>query len=164
MQRIRPVMPPVLTMSGWTMRTPAAIRSGKPASVGLLAGGHGDVELAGDLAHCPHMVVLHRLLEPPIAELFQNAPDADRAADRVAVVGIKGERETLADELPDSACLGDVAGDVDIGLGAVVVEADLDRRGLVSEPGFDNPQYLTDTALAVAADRGIERQVGAPGA
>src|SRR6516162_54677 len=131
--------------------------------VGLFAGGDRDVELPGDLAHRLHMVVLHRLLEPPVAELLQNAPDADRAADRVAVIGIKGEWETLANQSSDCACLGDVAGNVEVGLGAIVVEANLDRRGLACEPGFDNPQHLVHTAPAIAADRCVERHPGAPG-
>jgi hypothetical protein len=39
--------------------------------VGLLAGGDGDIELLRDLAHRLYMVMLHRLLEPPVAELLQ---------------------------------------------------------------------------------------------
>ena len=39
--------------------------------------------------------MLHRLLQPPIAEAFQHAPDAHRAADRVAVIGVEGEREII---------------------------------------------------------------------
>jgi len=46
----------------------------------------------------------------------------------------------------------------------VIVETDLYRRRLVFEPGFDNPQHLVEGALAIAADRGVERQAGAPGA
>src|SRR6202035_3668821 len=44
------------------------------------------------------------------------------------------------------------------------VEADLYCRWLVIQPCFDNAQHLVDTALAVSADRGVERQAGAPGA
>ena len=132
--------------------------------VGLLAGRDGDVEPPRDLAHCLDVVVLHRLLEPPIAKVFQRAADADRAADRVAVIGVEGEREPVADQLAHRLRLGDVARDVDIGLGAVGVEADFDGRRLVLQPRLDDPQHLVDAALAIAADRGIERQAGPPGA
>src|SRR5271167_1861529 len=110
------------------------------------------------------MVMLDRLLEPPVTEFFEHPPDADRPADRVAVVGVEGERKAVADQLPHRARLGDVAGDVIVGPGAVRVEADLDRRGLILQPRLDDAQYLVDGALAIAADRGIERQGGAPGA
>ncbi len=132
--------------------------------IGLLPGRDRDVELACDLAHRLDMVVLDRLLEPPIAEFFQRAPNADGAAHRVAVIGVKGERQAVAHQPPHGACLGDVARDVDVGLGPVVVKTDLHRRRLVFEPGFDHPQHIVDTALAIAADRGVERQAGAPGA
>ena len=132
--------------------------------VGLFAGRDRDVEPLRHFAHCLHMVVLHRLLEPPIAELFEHAPDAYRAADRVAVIGVEGEREIIPDQTSHRARLGNIAGDVDVGLGAVVVEADLDRRRLVLQPRFDDAQHLVDAALAIAADRGVERQAGAPGA
>src|SRR6266567_3927000 len=88
MQRERPVMPPILTTSGCTMRTPV----GKPGQrIGLLAGGDGDVEPAGDLAHRLRVIMLHRLLEPPEAEFLERAADPDRAAERIAVIGIEGE-------------------------------------------------------------------------
>ena len=80
--------------------------------VGLLAGGDGDVEPPRDLAHRPDMVVLHRLLEPPVAELLEHPPDADRAAGRVAVIGVEGERKIVADQLAHRARLGDVARDI----------------------------------------------------
>ena len=48
--------------------------------------------------------------------------------------------------------------------GARVVEADLDRGRLVLQPRLDDAQHLVQAAIAVAADRGIERQRGAPGA
>src|SRR5215472_9084129 len=133
-------------------------------SVGLLAGRDCDVKPAGDLTHRLDVVVLHRLLKPPIAELLQYAPDAYGTTDRVAVIGIKSERETVADKSPHRACLSDVARNVDIGLGPVVVKADLHRCGLVFEPGFDNPQHLVDTALAITANRSVKRQPGAPSA
>src|SRR5439155_9104721 len=109
------------------------------------------------------MIMLHRLLEPPIAELFERPADADRAAGRVAVVGVEGEREAVADQLADRPRLGDVAGDVAVEPGAVVVEADLDRRRVVLQALFDDAQYLVNTPYAIAADRGVERQAGAPG-
>ena len=102
--------------------------------VGLFAGGDGDVERPRHLAHRLDMVVLHRLLEPPIAEFLEHPADTDGAADRVAVVGVEGEREIVADQLAHRARLGDVAGDVEIRLGAVVVEADLNRRRFVLQP------------------------------
>src|SRR5947207_10793987 len=117
-----------------------------------------------DLAHRLDVIMLHRLLEPPIAELFERAADADRAAGRVAIVGVEGERETVADELAHRFRLGNVAGNIKIEPGAVVVEADLDRSRVVLEARFDDAQYLIDIARAVAADRGIERQARAPGA
>ena len=120
--------------------------------------------LCAHFAHFLHMVVLHRLLEPPIAEFFEHAPDADRAADRVAVIGIEGEREIIPDQAPHRASLGDIAGNVDVRFGAVVVEADLYRGRLVVQPRFDYAQHLVDATLPIAADRGVERQVGAPGA
>src|SRR5437868_11563112 len=110
-----------------------------------------------DLAHRLHVIMLHRLFEPPIAELFEGAADTDRAASRVAIVGVEGERETVADELAHRFRLGDVAGNVEVEPGPVVVESDLDRGGVVLEARFDDAQYLIDIARAVAADRGIER-------
>ena len=110
------------------------------------------------------MIMLHRLLEPPIAELFERAADADRAAGRVAVIGVEGEREAVADELAHRFRLGDVAGDVEIEPGAVIVEADFDRGGVVLEPPFDDAQDLIDAALAITADRGVEGQARMPGA
>src|SRR5204863_9280755 len=127
------------------------------------ASGDGDDEALRDLAHRLDVVMLHRLLEPPIAELFEDAADADRAAGRVAVIGVKGEREAVADQLAHRTGLGDVTGNVGIGPGAVGVEADLDRRRPVLEPRLDNAQNLIDAALAIAADRRVERQAGAPG-
>ena len=38
--------------------------------VGLLAGGNRDVEASRDLAHCSDVIMLHRLLGPPIAEFL----------------------------------------------------------------------------------------------
>src|SRR5436853_7338179 len=110
--------------------------------IGLLAGRNRDVETLRDLAHRLDMIMLHRLLEPPIAELFEGAADADRAARRVAVVGIEGERETVADELAHRLRLGDVARNVEVEAGAVVVEADLDRGRVVPEGGFSDGTYL----------------------
>src|SRR5437899_462865 len=110
------------------------------------------------------MIVLHRLLEPPVAELFEHPPDADRAADRVPVIGIEGERETVPDQSSHRARLGDVARDVEIELCPVVVEADLYCRGLVRQTCFDDAQDFVDAALAIAADRGVERQARTPGA
>ena len=69
---------------------------------------------ARHLAHRLDVIVLHRLLEPPVAELLQRAADADRAADRVAVIGVERERELVADQLAHRARLGDVAGNVAI--------------------------------------------------
>jgi len=54
------------------------------------------------------MIMLHRLLEPPIAEFFENPADADGAADRVAVIGVESEREAVADQSPNRSRLGDV--------------------------------------------------------
>jgi hypothetical protein len=45
---------------------------------------------ARHLAHGAHVIVLHRLLEPEEAELLERTPDADRAAHRVAGVGVEG--------------------------------------------------------------------------
>ena len=133
--------------------------------IGLFAGRHGDVERARDLAHRLDVVVLHRLLEPPVAKFLQRAADADRAADREAVVGIEGERERIADQLAHRACLGDVAGNVAVQHACGrIVEADLDRGRLVLQPRLDDAQHLVQAAFAVAADRGVERQRGAPGA
>src|SRR5712691_8448304 len=98
--------------------------------------------------------MLHRLLEPPEAELLERAADADRAAERIAVIGVEGERKAVADQPAHGLGLGDVAGDVAIKEGPVVVEADLDRGGIVPEPRFDDMQHLVDAALAIAADRG----------
>ena len=74
------------------------------------------------------MIVLHRLLEPPVAQLLQRAADADRAPDRVAIVGVEREREVVPHQLADGPRLGDVAGEILVLLRAVAVEADLDRR------------------------------------
>src|SRR5712691_12736472 len=108
--------------------------------------------------------MLHRLLEPPEAELLERATDADRTAERKAVIGIEGEREAVADQPAHGPRLGDVALDVAVEPGAVVVEADLDRGRVVPEARFDDAQHLALAALAIAADRGVERQAGAPGA
>ena len=48
-----------------------------------------------------------------------------------ASIGGNGERETVSDELAHGARLGDVAGNIEIEFGAVIVEADLYRRRLV---------------------------------
>src|SRR5207248_10625366 len=109
-------------------------------------------------AHCLYMVVLHRLFEPPIADFFEHATDAYRAADRLAVIGVGGERQIIPGQSPNRARLGDITGNVDVRPGAVVVEADLYRRWLVLQPRFDNPQHLVHAALAIAADRGLEPQ------
>ena len=45
---LRPVMPPILTMSSCTMRTPAVIDPQPGERVGLLAGRDGDVERCDD--------------------------------------------------------------------------------------------------------------------
>src|SRR5216684_915662 len=108
--------------------------------------------------------MLHRLLEPPEAELLERPSDADRAAERIAVIGIEGEGEAVADQLAHGLRLGDIAGDVAIEPGAIVVEADLDRGRIVLEARFDGSQHLVDAAFAIAADRGVERQARAPGA
>ena len=108
--------------------------------------------------------MLHRLLEPPVAEFLERPPDPDRAAGRVAVIGVEGERKAVADQLAHGARLGDIARNVGVEPGAVVVEADLDRRRAVLQPRLDDPQHRVEAALAVAADRGVERQGGAPGA
>src|SRR5229473_8640670 len=108
--------------------------------------------------------MLHRLLEPPEAELLERPSDADRAARRIAVIGIEGEREAVADQPAHGPRLGDVARDVAIEPGAVVVEADLDRGGIVPQARFDDAQHLALAALAIAADRGVERQARAPSA
>src|SRR5260370_10435252 len=110
------------------------------------------------------MIMLHRLFEPPITKFLQHAPDAYRAGDGLAVIGVEGEREIIPDQSPNRARLGNIAGDVDVRLGAVVVEADLYRCRLVLQPRFDNVQQLVDAALAIAADRSIEREAGAPSA
>lgn len=60
--------------------------------VGLLTGRDGNVEAARYLAHRFDMVMLDWLFEPPIAQFFERPPDADRAADRVAIIGVEGER------------------------------------------------------------------------
>ncbi len=132
--------------------------------VGLFAGRDRDIEPLSDLAHRLQVVVLHRLLEPPIAEILQRSADADRTANRIAVIGIEGEREAVADQSPHRARLGDVARNVDVGLGPIIVEPDFYGRGLVFEPGFDHSQDIVDAALAIAADRGVERQTSAPSA
>src|SRR5205085_9407428 len=97
------------------------------------------------------------LFEPPIAELFEGATDADRAAGRVAIIGVEGEREAVTDQLAHGAGLGDVGGNIEVEPAPVVVEADLDRGGVVLEARFDDAQYLIDIVRPVAADRGIER-------
>jgi hypothetical protein len=94
----------------------------------LLAGRDRDVERGGDFLEALHVVVLHRLLEPHIAELLQRAADADRALHGVAVVGVEGEREVVADQLAHGARLGDVAGEIDVARRLVGVEADLHLR------------------------------------
>src|SRR5262245_51310814 len=99
------------------------------------------------------MIMLHRLLEPPIAELFQRPAYTDGSADRIAVIGIEREWEIRADQASHRAGLGDVTRDVDVGFCPVIVETDLDRGRIVFEAGFDNPQHLVDTALAITADR-----------
>ena len=48
----------------------------------LLAGRDGDVEGAGDLAHRLHVVMLHRLLEPPVTQLLENAPSDSQGEPR----------------------------------------------------------------------------------
>jgi DNA mismatch repair protein MutS2 len=63
----------------------------------LLAGRDRDVERVGDLGEALDVVVLHRLLEPHVAQLLQRAADADGALDGVAVVGVEGERERVAE-------------------------------------------------------------------
>src|SRR5438046_614566 len=56
--------------------------------------------------------MLNRLLEPPEAEFLERPPDADRAAGRVAVIGVEGEREAVADEAAPGAGLGNRGGGV----------------------------------------------------
>ena len=46
------------------------------------------------------------------------------AADRVAVIGVESERETITDQAPNRSSLGDVAGYVADRPGAVIVKAD----------------------------------------
>src|SRR5436305_13736973 len=97
------------------------------------------------------MIMLHRLLEPPIAELFEGAADADRAARRVAVVGIEGERETVADELAHRLRLGDVAGNVEVEAGAGGSEAVLERARAVLWARFGHAGSPVDLARAGGA-------------
>src|SRR5690242_2968015 len=108
------------------------------------------------------MVMLYRLLEPPVAKFLQRSADANRAAAGEAVVGIEGEWEIVADQLPHSACLGDVARYVAVKLRARIVEADLDGRRFVLQSGFRYAQDIVQLAIAIAAYRGIERQRGPP--
>src|SRR5215469_15247142 len=65
-------------------------------------------------------IMLHRLFDPPIAEFFENPADVNGAADRVAVIGVESERETITDQAPNRSRLGDVAGYVAVGPGAVI--------------------------------------------
>ena len=117
--------------------------------VGLLGRRDRDVEPLRDLAHAAHVVVLHRLLEPLVAELLERAPDAHGAADGVAVVGVEAEAEVVADELAHRLRLGDVAGNVEVELRAVAVTADLDRRRLFRfETRAHDLQHLLDAARA----------------
>jgi hypothetical protein len=64
--------------------------------VGLLGRRDRNVEALRDLAHAAHVVVLHGLLEPDVAEFLERAADPDGAADRVAVVGVPREGEVVA--------------------------------------------------------------------
>src|SRR5687767_15130475 len=162
-QRSMPVMPPILTMSS----CPSARRRGSGRhhgrGVALLAGGNGDRELPRDLAHRAHVVVLHRFLEPPVSQLLEDAPHAHRAARRVAVVGVERERKIVTDELAHGARLGEAIRNLAVEIHAVVVEADLDRRRLITQTRLDDAQHLVHAARrAVAADRRVEGQRGAP--
>src|SRR5260370_25387325 len=104
------------------------------------------------------MIMLHRLFEPPITKFLQHAPDAYRAGDRVAVIGVEGEREIIPDQSPNRARLANIAGDVDVRLGAVVVEAYLYRCRRVLHPRFDNVQHPLHPALALTADPRLNRE------
>jgi hypothetical protein len=116
------------------------------------------------LIPCSVVVVLHRLLEPRVAQLLQRAAHPDSALHGVAVVGVEGEREVVADQLAHRPGLGDVAGQVDVTRRLVGVEADLHLAGTELQPVLDDLTDLVDRALAVAADGSVERQLAPPGA
>jgi hypothetical protein len=66
--------------------------------------------------------VLHRFLEPPIAQIFERASDADRAADRIPVIGVKGEWEAVSDQPPHGVGFRNIARDIEVRLGPVIAE------------------------------------------
>jgi len=128
----------------------------------LLAGGDGDVEGGRNLGEAVDVIMLHRLLEPHVAELFERPTDADRALHGIAVVGVEGEREVAAHELAHGARLGDIAGEIRVARRLVGVEADLHLSGPELEPLLDHATHLIHAALAVASDRRVEGELAPP--
>ncbi|MBV8119027.1 MAG: hypothetical protein JO081_03695 [Alphaproteobacteria bacterium] len=53
--------------------------------------------------------------------------------------------------MPNCSRLGDVAQNIGIEPGAVIVKADFERRRAVFEPRLDDPQHLVEGALAMVA-------------
>ncbi len=121
--------------------------------IGLLARRHGYRQLGGNFAHGLDMIVLNRFFGPPIAKIFQRPDKPDGAPGRIAVVGVEGEGEVIADKSADGARLFKMVGDIGIRIDAGVGKTNFYRCRLALHPLFDDAQDIVQLALhAIAAD------------
>src|SRR5215510_2380560 len=107
--------------------------------------------------------MLHRLLEPYIAQFLKYPPNANGPLHRVPIVGIEGQWKPIAHELTHGAGLGNIPSEVSITGGFVRIEADFDLRWFQVHPGLDDAAHLVHTPDAVVANGGIKRQLRPPG-
>ena len=99
------------------------------------------------------MIVLNRFFGPPIAKIFQRPDKPDGAPGRIAVVGVEGEGEVIADKSADGARLFKMVGDIGIRIDAGVGKTNFYRRRLALHPLFDDAQDIVQLALyAIVAD------------
>src|SRR4051794_11213491 len=105
------------------------------------------------------MVVLHRLLEPRVAEILKRAADPHGATDGIAVVGVEAEHEVIPERLANSLRLRDVARDIDVLLGAIAIPPNLDgSRVFLLDAPRDDFDHFVHGAPGVTANRGIAGQ------
>ena len=107
--------------------------------------------------------MLHRLLEPYIAQFLEHPPNAHGALNGVPIVGIKSQWKTRAHELTHGVGLGHIPSQISITRGLVSIEADFHLRWLQAQPRLHNTADLVYTPDTVVANRGIKRQLRAPG-
>jgi hypothetical protein len=89
----------------------------------LLASRYGNIQCCGDFRKAVGMVMLHRLLEPHVAQFLQHPPNANGTLDRVPIIRIKGQWKGIAHELAHGTGLGNILGESGIACGFVGIKA-----------------------------------------